>query len=350
MRFPSLVLAGAIGAALLMGDLQSLATSATPSPSKATAEPGLMGLIDKLRGKTLPDGIVQTNGRIEATEVDVSAKYGGRLSELLVKEGDDVTAGQIIARISSPETEAQLRGAQAKVLEAKQAYAEAVAVIAQRNSDLIFARADWERGQQLVKQGYLTQQTFDLRQAKYDAATASVQAANAQRDQAQFSIESSEADVQRLEATLVDLVLRAPVSGRVLYKLVQSGEVVAPGMRIVTLLDLSDVYMTIYLPAAQAGRLSIGDEARLIVDPAPEYVIPASISFVATDAQFTPKTVETDSERTKLMFRVKLQLDPKLLKQYAAEVKTGVRGIGYVRTSVKVPWPPSLATKLPATQ
>ena len=104
---------------------------------------------------------------------------------------------------------------------------------------------------------------------------------------------------------------------------------------------------TIYLPAAEAGQLSLGDEARIIVDPLPQYVVPATISFVATDAQFTPKSVETAEERQKLMFRVKLQGDPKVLDKYHRQVKTGVRGLGFVRTDPKIAWPEELVVKLP---
>ena len=107
------------------------------------------------------------------------------------------------------------------------------------------------------------------------------------------------------------------------YRLARAGEVVAAGQRVLTILDLKDVYMTIYLPADVAGKLTLGDEARIMLDPIPQYVIPATISFVATDAQFTPKSVETAEEREKLMFRVKLQVDPKVLDQYHRQVKTG---------------------------
>ena len=92
------------------------------------------------------------------------------------------------------------------------------------------------------------------------------------------------------------------------YQLARAGDVVAAGAPIVTILDLTDVYMTIFLPAADAGRISVGDEARIILDPVPDYVVPASVSFVAADAQFTPKTVETKDERAKLMFRMKLKV------------------------------------------
>jgi HlyD family secretion protein len=304
-------------------------------------------LINHLRGRDMPDGIVKTNGRVEATQVDVAAKYAGRLATLTVDEGDEVTAGQVVATISSPETEAQLRSAQAQVLKAKQSLAEAIANIAQRNSDLTFTRTDYERGKTLMQSGNITQQLLDQRRNRFEAADAAYAAANAQREEAEASIKSAEAQVEQLQSVLVDLVLVSPRSGRVQYRLARAGEVIAAGQRILTILDLSDVYMTIYLPAEQAGRLTIGDEARTILDPIPEYVLPNTVSFVATEAQFTPKSVETTEEREKLMFRVKLQGDPKVLDQYHKFVKTGVRGLAFVRTDPKIAWPKELEVKLP---
>jgi HlyD family secretion protein len=315
--------------------------------SSLHAQTKLRALIDRVRGTAMPEGIVKSNGRIEATQLDVSAKYAGRLAEVTVKEGDEVTAGQVIGRIASPEYEAQLRGAQAQVLRAKQARAESEAIIVQRNSELTFAKAELERGQHLVEKGDISRQMFDQRVAKAQTSDAALRAAGAQHEQAEFAIKSAEADVQQIEAILVDLVLIAPSSGRVQYQLARTGEVVGAGTRILTILDLSDVYMTIYLPAAQAGLLALGDEARIILDPVPQYVVPATVSFVAADAQFTPKSVETADEREKLMFRVKLQIDSTVLKTYRSRVKTGVRGMGFVRVGPTIPWIGDLAVKLP---
>ncbi|HEY5830883.1 MAG TPA: HlyD family efflux transporter periplasmic adaptor subunit [Hyphomicrobiaceae bacterium] len=322
------------------------AQSAEQDPLKR-AKKAVESLINRLRGRDMPDGIVKSNGRLEATQVDVSAKYPGRLATLTVNEGDEVTAGQVVATISSPETEAQLRNAQAQVLKAKRALAEANALIVQRKSDLDFAGPDYERAKQLVARGNISQQATDSRRNKLEAAEAAYVAANAQRDQAEAAIKAAEADVERYQSILVDLVLVAPRSGRVQYRLARSGEVVAAGQRVLTILDLNDVYMTIYLPAEQAGKLALGDEARTILDPVPQYVLPATIIFVATEAQFTPKSVETAEEREKLMFRVKLQADPEVLNKYHRQVKTGVRGLGLVRTDPKVPWPAELTVKLP---
>jgi len=320
----------------------------TNSPAAAAqAKSKMHGLIDQLRGATLPEGIAKTNGRIEATQIDVAAKYAGRLATVTVKEGDEVTAGQAIARISSPEYEAQLRGARAQVLKAKQALAEAEALIAQRKSDHVYAKTDVERGKPLVEKGYLAKQVFDQRVTKAEMTDAALHAAEAQHEAAQFAIKSAEAEVERIDAILVDLTLVAPRSGRVQYLIHRAGEVVDAGTRILTILDLNDVYMTIYLPAAQAGQLALGDEARMTLDPFPHYVIPATISFVATDAQFTPKSVETREEREKLIFRIKLQVDPKVLGKYHTQVKTGVRGMGFVRSETTATWPDDLAVNLP---
>ena len=312
----------------------------------AHAQP-VRNLFKRLRGETLPDGIVKTNGRLEATEVDVSAKYPGRLAQVTVEEGDEVTAGQVVGRITSPEYEAQLRGAQAQVLKAKQALAEAKAAVAQRQSDVTFTKTDYARAQQLVGKGYISQQEADRRRNRFEQSDATYRQSLAAREQAEFAVKTAEAEVERLQAVLVDLTLIAPRSGRVQYLIARSGEVVAPGARVMTILDLKDVYLTVFLPAAQAGKLGLGEEARIILDPVPQYVVPATISFVASDAQFTPKSVETQEEREKLMFRVKLQLDPKILEQYYRKMKTGVRGIGFVRTDPKVAWPAELAVKLP---
>jgi len=314
----------------------------------AQAQGFVRNLIARLRGQTLPDGIVKSNGRIEATQVDVSSKYAGRLAEVTVEEGSSVKQGQVIAKLTSPEYEAQLRAAKADVKKANDALAAAEAEIAARQSALEFAKSDFQRGEELIKSGHITKQTYEQRKRNLDAAVAAVKSFTSQRDQALSAIANSEAEVDRIQSIIDDLTLVSPRVGRVQYQLARAGEVVAAGAPIVTILDLTDVYMTIFLPAADAGRLAVGDEARIILDPVPDYVIPASVSFVAADAQFTPKTVETTDERAKLMFRVKLRVDPQVLQQFYTRVKTGVRGLGFVRTKGDVPWPAELEVKLPA--
>jgi HlyD family secretion protein len=304
-------------------------------------------LIAHLRGATLPDGILKSNGRLDATQVDVSSKYPGRLSKVTVEEGSDVAKGQVIAVITSPEYEAQLSAAKADVQKANDALAAAEAEITTRQSALEFAKADFERGEELIKTGTITQQDYDRRKRNYDAAVAAVQTFTSQRDQVLAQIANSEAEVDRVQSKIDDLTLVSPRLGRVQYKLHYVGEVVEAGAPIVTILDLTDMYMTMFLASADASRLRVGEEARIILDPVPDYVIPATISFVATEAEFTPQWVEITNQRTDLMFRVKLQIDPQLLKEFSSRMKTGVLGLGFVRTDSSVQWPEDLQVKLP---
>lgn len=314
----------------------------------AHAQTRLQNLITRLRGQKMPAGITKSNGRLEATQVDVSSKYPGRLSEVNVEEGSTVTQGQVIGKVVSPEIEAQLRAAQSDVQRAKDALVAAEAEIGTRQSALEFAKGDFERAAELIKTGTITKQTYDQRRRNLDAADSAVKSVIAQRDQAQSSIKNAEAQVERVQSVLHDLILTSPRNGRVQYQLLRAGEVVGAGAPIVTVLDLTDVYMTIFLPAADAGKLEVGGEARLVLDPVPQYVIPATVSFVAADAQFTPKTVETKDEREKLMFRVKLKIDAEVLQKFYKKVKTGVRGMGFVRTVASTAWPDDLQVKLPA--
>lgn len=342
VQLATLIAVGLLGAGLLL-------PSIIPDPfiQTAQAQSRVRGLIDRLFGRGLPPGIAKSNGRIEATQVDVTAKYAGRLSEVSVEEGDTVQSGQAVATIRGAEYEAQLRGAEAAVQKALHTKAEADAQIAQRESEVRLAQVELDRTEQLARNDNATRQALDQRRSQYAIATAALNAATAQRRQANAAAKSAAADVDRLKAILADLVLRAPRSGRVQYKLMRAGEVVAAGTRVLTILDLSDVYMTIFLPAAEAGKLALGDQARVVLDPLPRYVVPATVRFVAADAQFTPKTVETREEREKLVFRVRLQIDPDVLKQYESHVKTGVRGLGFVRLGSSVQWPDNLQVKLP---
>ncbi|MGE5145894.1 MAG: HlyD family secretion protein [Candidatus Eiseniibacteriota bacterium] len=295
----------------------------------------------------LPDGIARTNGRIEAEQVEVATKIAGRVSEVLVNEGDMVKAGDVIARMDSVQIEAQLRGAEAQARQAAHVKSQAQAVVAQRVSERDLAKQEFERGKTLHATGNMPTEALDKRRSAYETAEAGYKAAAAALEQASAAVDAADANVAQMKSLLDDTVLTAPRDGRIQYRLANPGEVLAAGGRVATLLDLTDVYMTVFLPARDAGRLAFGAEARLVLDPVPQYVVPATVSFVAAEAQFTPKSVETQAERDSLMFRVKLKIAPDLLKKYESQVKTGVRGIAYVRVNSAAAWPPSLAVKLP---
>ena len=181
------------------------------------------------------------------------------------------------------------------------------------------------------------------------AAEAAVAAAQAQVVGARSSVDAAAATVARIEADIADSVLKAPRDGRVQVRVAQPGEVLGGGGRVLNLLDLSDVYMTFFVPETVAGRIALGSEVRIVLDAAPDFVIPASVSFIASQAQFTPKTVETESERQKLMFRVRAQIPPELLQRHLDQVKTGVPGMAWLKFDPNAEWPASLAIS-PALQ
>ncbi len=297
----------------------------------------------------LPAGIASGNGRIEAIEIDIATKLAGRLEAVLAEEGDMVEAGQVVARMDTKSLAAQLRSAQAKVEQARRERDYAVAIVRQRESECSLAEKQLARSRAMRRSdpGAISQEQIDHDVTAVETARAACAAARAQLANVDASIEAAVAEAERITADIDDSVLKAPRGGRVLYRLAEPGEVLAAGGKILTVLDLTDVYMTLFLPTEQAGRVSIGAEARIIFDAAPQLVIPATVSFVAPEAQFTPKEVETRSERDKLMFRIKARIAPALLRQHIEKVKTGVPGVAYIRLDRELEWPEFLHVRLP---
>jgi HlyD family secretion protein len=295
----------------------------------------------------LPAGIVSVNGRVEATQVDVSTKIPGRVIEIIPHEGDIVPIGSVVASIDTSQTMAQLHQAQASAELARQTLITRQASVASDDAQLDFANEELRRTSTLIAKGWSTHETLDKRQQELKSADAALKAAQSQVDEARAAVKTADAKVEELQAVIDDSTIKAPVRGRVQYRLVEPGAVLPPGGKIATVIDLSDVYTTVFLPAPVAGRLKIGDDARVVVDAAPEFVFPATVSFVAPESQFTPKTVEVQSEREQLMFRVKLQAPLQLLKNIEDQVKAGLRGMGYVKIDPAAEWPVRLTVKLP---
>ncbi|WP_410055142.1 HlyD family secretion protein [Microvirga sp. Mcv34] len=335
----------------------------------------LYALWQFLQPEGLPDGLASGNGRIEAVEIDVATKTAGRIEDILVNEGDFITAGQILARMDTDVLQAQLKQAEAQKQQAvvsietarhqvvqRQAERQAaVSLVAQREAERDAAQKQFARSEELASRGTTSQQVLDTDRAKFESANAAVSAAQAQVAAADATIATAEAQVinaqaavdaaaatiESIQANIRDSTLRSPRDGRVQFRVAQPGEVLGAGGRVLNMVDLSDVYMTFFLPTESAGRVRIGSEVRLVLDAVPQYVIPAKASFVADVAQFTPKTVETASERQKLMFRVKAQIPPELLKKYIRDVKTGLPGVAYVRIEEGMEWPSSLQNLVP---
>ena len=318
----------------------------------------------------LPAGIAGGNGRIEATEIDISTKTAGRIKEILVDEGAFVTAGQVLAVMDTQQLEAQRKQAEASLqraaisvdtarslLSQREAEREAAAaVIDQREAEQDAAERKLARTEQLIRTNTTSQQTFDddrasaqraraavaASKASLSASEAAIGAAKAQIVDAEASVVAAQAAIESIVADINDSTLRSPREGRVQYRVAQPGEVLSAGGRVLNIVDLSDVYMTFFLPTEQAGRIPLGSDVRLVLDAAPQYVIPAKASFVADVAQFTPKTVETEEERQKLMFRIRAKIAPELLREHIQYVKTGLPGMAYVRIAQDAEWPAHL--------
>ncbi len=321
------------------------------------------------------DGFLSGNGRIEATEIDVATKLPGRVQDILVDEGDFVRAGQVLGHMQIQSLEAQRDEAVARQQQAIAAVASAEAQVAVRESDrqtalaqtalreseLDAAQRRLARSETLSREGASSVQELDDDRARMRGAQAAVNAARAQvksaeaavaaaRTQvlgAQSTVKAADATVARVKADIDDSALVAPRDGRVQYRIAQPGEVLGSGGRVLNLVDLSDVYMTFFVPEAAAGKLAMGSDVRVVLDAAPQYVIPAKVSFVASTAQFTLKTVETASERQKLMFRVKAQIDRELLRKHLTLVKTGLPGVAWIKLDAGAAWPGELAARVP---
>lgn len=328
-----------------------------------------------LRPKGLGGGFVSGNGRIEATEIDVAAKLGGRVQDILVGEGDFVTAGQVLAHMQVQTLEAQrdeararqqqsvagVASAQAQVAVRESDRQAALALVTQRETELDAAQRRLARSETLAREGASSDQELDDDRARARSMQAAVVAARAQVAAAQAAITAAltqvagarstvtaaEATIARIKADIDDSALTAPRDGRVQYRVAQPGEVLGAGGKVLNLVDLGDVYMTFFVPEATAGKLALGSDVRIVLDAAPQYTIPAKLSFVSSTAQFTPKTVETASERQKLMFRVKAQFDRALLQKHLTHVKTGLPGVAWLKLDPQAPWPAELAVKVP---
>lgn len=288
------------------------------------------------------EGIAYSNGRIEAETIDIATRSSGRILSVPVEEGQMVQAGDVIATLDLNNIVASLAGAEANVRATLQQRDEATSMVAQAESAYTLAEKEFERADSLAKEKAVSQSRRDQALNEKQRAESSLLGARQRLSAATESIDVAQAEVDRLKDILKDQNLRASKAGRILYKLAEPGEVLAAGGKVVTLIDLSDVYMTVFLPTADIGRLKLRDEARIILDALPDTPIPAYISYISPEAQFTPRQVETRTEREKLTFRVKVKIPADLLNKHIDAVKTGLPGMAYVRANNNQEWPQKL--------
>ena len=321
------------------------------------------------------------NGRLEATEINIAAKLAGKIEQLLVDEGDYVKAGQTLVQMQTntlkaeleqanatikvkeaelEQAKAQLQVEEASLAAANASLASAKAALAAKVSTYNNAKSRYERSKELMEKDVTSRQTFENDEAMFQSAAADVDSAKADIQgveadvksveaaivsdkaaivKAEAAIAAAKADADRIQADIDDSTLTAPIDGRIQYRISEVGEVLSSGGRVLNLVDLTDVYLTFFVPEETAGKIALHADARIVLDAMDDVAIPATISYVASVAQFTPKTVETREEREKLMFRVKAKIDPDLLKQYVEYVKTGIPGVAWVRLDDNEPWP-----------
>src|SRR6187200_582167 len=294
----------------------------------------------------IPPGIAYGNGRLEAKLADAASKESLRIKEILVNEGDLVKPGQVLVLLDTVTLDAELAEARASVAAAEEKIAATEAAITRRNSEIRLAQIEVERARNLVRQRAGSQRELDVRNMQVESTRAALAEEQAKLETAKQDVEVARAKGATIQTRIDDATLYSTVTGRVLYRLAEPGEVLGPGGKALTLVNLEDVYMEIFLPAEQASQLKMGAEGRITFDYAPGRSVPGVVTFVSPEAQFTPKEVETRSEREKLMFRVKIQVPRELVLHYTERVKTGVRGVGYVKIKDDAVWPEWLQKNL----
>lgn len=291
------------------------------------------------RQTALPEGIVSGNGRLEAKLVDIAPKESLRVKEIFFEEGDLIKPNDVVVQMDTNTLRAQLEEAKLNVVATQEKEAVAKATITRSQAQIELAKVEVNRSSNLVAQRAGSQRELDVRKTTLKTTSAALQEEEAKLRTIQQEVNVAQAKVATIQTRVDDATLRSPVLGRVLYRLAEVGEVLAAGGKAMTLVNLEDVYMEIFLPAGDAARIKVGAEARIVGDHMAERVVPGVVSFVSPEAQFTPKQVETRSEREKLMFRVKIKVPPKIVSAFIDYIKTGVRGVGYVKLDESTQWP-----------
>jgi HlyD family secretion protein len=339
---------------------------------------------------------LRASGTIEATTVDVSFQIGGRVAEILAREGEGVKAGTVLARLSSEELEARVRQIQAardgvsgqirqqeaalalrtgvveNHLEQARGQADAVrtalsrlntgsrpeeirlaeAEVAQAEAALAPRQLEYRRAGQMLDGGLISQQQFDAARAASQAAEAALAAARqrlalvregprrediaegearlrsadagvAAAETGRKEIDVERAGLETLRARYREIgaqldvaksqlgytAVRAPIDGVVLTRNMENGEVANPGTPVATLADLDNLWMNLYVPEMEIGRLKLGRPVGIRVDAFPDERFKGTVSFISSEAEFTPKTIQTEEERIKLVYRVKVSLE-----------------------------------------
>lgn len=297
---------------------------------------------------------LKVSGNIEVTEVRASFKIGGRLEKRDVSEGETIKQGQVLAWLESSSLKqdiekkrAEVHAKEAVLKELQTGYrpeeiAQAKAQVEQALAEFHRQRSDFERQQQLFKEEVISRKEFESIQAAYRVSKEKLVEAKERWllldkgyrsetiDQAQADLQAAKSALILAEIQLGYATLYSPLSGYVLSENSESGEVVAPGTPIVTLADLSSVWLKAYVDEPDLGKVHLGQEVEVTIDSFPDKVYKGTISFISSQEEFTPKNIQTEKERVKLVYRIKIDLpNPSL------ELKPGMPADGRIALSSK---------------
>jgi membrane fusion protein YbhG len=284
-----------------------------------------------LSGGTAPP--VSVTGTVEATQVDVSVKITGRILERLVKEGDKVSRGQLLVRLDDSELaadvkrqEAALRSAQATLRDLQkgarqQEIEDARAAVSSAEATRSMTEREFQRNDQLFKQNLIAAQDVDRARQAYEVARAQERSAREklalvlegsrpdQIDAARWQVTQAESALAQAQSRLREAQVISPIDGVVLRKNLEAGETANPGVPILTLVNPKDVWLRAYVPETEVGRLKVGDAATLRVDAFPNRAFSGRLIEIGSEAEYTPRNVQTKKERVNLVFRIKIQID-----------------------------------------
>lgn len=289
-------------------------------------------------GQSVP-GLYHSNGRLELTRIDVAVKYPGRIAALDAQEGDLVAQGQIVAREEDAEARAQLAAAVARQGQAEAATGRAQAELAARTEAARLAGDELAHARTMRRQMLVSDMEVTQRQTAFDVAGRARDGAAQAVREAERAVDAAAAMVAQARTVVDDMVIHAPVAGRIEYRVVEAGSVLPAGGRLYALLDPVDPYLTVFFPARVVRQVRVGDEARIVFDDLETGPVAARIAYVSPEAQFTPKYVETATEREQLVYRVRLRVTRAAQKDLGGLLKAGMTGEGYVRTDAAAPWP-----------
>ena len=291
-------------------------------------------------------GIAAVNGRLELKRLDVATLYPGRVEEILVQEGDEVKINQPLARLSSTISQTQVSSALAQKKRAEETVSRALAEIDARQQQAKVAKLELDNAFKLRRDNLISSTELERRQTAYNASLAAVNTTQAAKAEAEAAVTQAQAQLEKAQSQYEDMIIKAPKDGRLEYQIAEVGNVLGAGGKVVSVLDPTDTYINVFLTAQQMNQIKLGDDARIVIDGI-NAVFPAKITFVANNAQFTPKSVETTEERAKLMFKVKLQIPVDIALKYKGLLKGGMTAIGYVKYDPQAQWVEQLDVKLP---